>query len=68
MRKALAVFVDDMRRRNCSPQTIKVLMSPARIFLEAVSKPLGRVTAQDVERHLAERSRLLSPVSQAAEL
>jgi integrase/recombinase XerD len=66
--KALASFESDYKLRNLAPNSFNTLLSPIRIFLSGVRKRVRNVTTEDVRRHLAARSKVLSPVSQMAEL
>lgn len=64
----LEVFERALRAQNATDCTRRSLLSAARVFLRGLAKPIDRVRVDDVRRHLAARSPVISPVSQCSEL
>ncbi len=55
--RALAIFVQFMRRRGHSPETVAVNRRAARRLLASVDRPVRRLARLEVERHLADLQR-----------
>jgi integrase/recombinase XerC len=66
--KLLVVFERDLKRRGCTPPTLRRLLPTARAFLTATDKPPRKIVADDVRRYLASRSGSISGKSLAGEL
>lgn len=59
-KRALEIYLGDLRRRNFAAATLVSQSYHVRTFLAAVARPVAQVTRDDVRRYLAERSKAVT--------